>query len=331
MAKKKLKDHDIFVRGIFQYPELVMKILNFAIPTDLKTYIDFSTLSKTSDVHISEKLKATYSDTLYEAALNKTSLSEEAQNDPQLPSFRFCFLGEFKSSKPNEPIDFQIEDYVRSIQRLDIKSNLPPSIVIPIVIYHGKDKWEHKRLHDVFSKYLPQTILDYIAFPKYILIDLHAMSDAEIAQAIGLAELRSAFIALKHAQEKKFFKQNLSEILKFVDSSSPSILFQTYLSMLLEYSERRSGLEAEEFAEIFEQFNNNEDMGTDRKSFLEIRDEKTLQKGIEKGIEKGIRLLINTSNLSDSQIAAGMEVSVELVYKIRSEMSTLKLGSSSQK
>jgi hypothetical protein len=89
--------------------------------------------------------------------------------------------------------------------------------------------------------------------------------------------------------------------------------------MLLEYSERRSGLEPEEFTEIYEQYNN-EEMGTDRKSFLEIRDEKVAEKATEKTIEKAIRAFILTTNLTDSQIAAGMEVPIELVSKLRNEM-----------
>jgi hypothetical protein len=68
-------------------------------------------------------------------------------------------------------------------------------------------------------------------------------------------------------------------------------------------------------------------MGTDRKSFLEIRDEKVMQIGIE----KAIRAFIRSTNLTNSQIAEGMEVSIELVQKIREEMNNLKTGSSSQK
>ena len=72
-------------------------------------------------------------------------------------------------------------------------------------------------------------------------------------------------------------------------------------------------------------------MGTDRKSFLEIRDEKNVLKGIEKGIEKGIRAFIRTTNMTDSQIAIEMEVPITFVQKIRDEMNNLKTVSSSQK
>jgi Putative transposase, YhgA-like len=336
LSSKRNKDHDIFVRGIFGFKELVLKILQYAIPEELKLFIDFSTLKNLSDAHVDETLSITYSDTIYEALLNKDVLAEHIRNDPRLPQFQFCFLGEFKSSKPLEPIDFQIEDYVKSIQRNDLKNGRPPSIVVPILIYHGKTKWEEKRLHDTFAKYLPETILAYIASPKYIVIDLQAMSDDDIKRAIDLGELRGAFTALKHAHDKKFFEQNLKEILNFVRISPPTLLFQTYLKMLMEYSQRRSGLDDKEFNTIVEQLKPDSDMATAFKTIFEVAEEKAEKKGIQKGIkegikegivigeakanqkvEKAIKLLIQTTDLTDAQIAHEMEVDETLVSAIR--------------
>lgn len=64
-------------------------------------------------------------------------------------------------------------------------------------------------MYDYFAKYLPQTILDYIPCPKFIVIDLQAINDADIAAALDLGELRAAFVALKHAHDKEFFQQHL--------------------------------------------------------------------------------------------------------------------------
>lgn len=149
---RKSKDHNVFMRGIFSFTELLLKILNHVIPPDLKPYIDFSTLKIFSDTHISDKLLLSQSDTIYEAAFNENTLPEPIRHDPELPHFRFYFLSEFKSSKPSQPIDF----------------------------------------------------------PKYLVLDLQAMSDELIKNAEDLGELRAAFIALKHAQDKQFFIDNLN-------------------------------------------------------------------------------------------------------------------------
>ena len=243
-------------------------------------------------------------------------------------------MGEFKSSIPKRPIDFQIEDYVRSIQMVDINNNQPPSIVVPILIYHGAKKWRYKRLYDYFAKYLPETILEYVSFPKYIVIDLQAMSDAEIASALDLGELRAAFVALKHAQDKNFFQQHLAEILKFVEDSNPSLLFQTYLKMLLEYSQRRSKLEGKKFDKIVEQLNPVKKMATKFKTIFDVAEEKAMERGMEKGIaiseakiqdtkRKMIEVLIRNTQLLDAQIAKELEVPITLVKTIRTSFTNL--------
>jgi predicted transposase YdaD len=321
----KEKDHDIFLRGIFGLKELVFKFLQYAIPEELKPFIDFDSLRMLPETYVSEKLHITHSDTIYEANLNTYVLSVDIRNDPKLPHFRFCFLHEFKSSKPNQPIDFQMDNYVKRIQQFDLKNNYSPSIVLPILLYHGKDKWEQKRLYDIFSKYLPQTILDYIAFPKYIIIDLQKMGDSQIEQAIGLGELRAAFLALKHAQDKTFFRKNLKKIFKFVKNSPASLLLSTYVEMLLEYTQRRSGLETEEFEKIFETKNKEIEMATQFKSIVEHWREKAYkegkeegkEEGIKEGIEKGIIVLIRSTTMSDKEIAEEMEISVSFVQRIR--------------
>ena len=217
----------------------------------------------------------------------------------------------------------QIEDYVRSIQRNDYYNGKPPSIVLPILIYHGEEKWEHKRLYDVFSPYLPQIILDYVSFPKYLVIDLQALSDTDIEKAIGLGELRAAFIALKHAQDKNFFKQNLKEIFNLVEDSPPSLLFKTYYNMLVEYSQRRSGLEPVPFNKIVEQLKE-ENMATAFKSVLVYRDELAIKKGmalVEEGpLRNAVQLLIKTTNLTNAEIAENIGVKIDFVEGIRQEI-----------
>lgn len=336
---KKLKDHDVFVRGLFSFTELVLKILHYVIPNDLKPLIDFSTLKPFSDMHISGKLLVTQSDTIYEAALNKDALPENVQKDEELPNFRFCFLSEFKSSKPSYPIDFQMDGYIRSIQKNDLDNNRPPSIVIALLIYHGVQEWKNKRLYDRFTPYLPRTAMQYIAAPKYLVIDLQAMTDDLIENAEDLGELRAAFLALKHAQDKKFFTTNLTEMLKFVEESPTTLLLQAYLEMLMEYFQRRSGLDDIAFNEIVEQSKSDTNMVKEVGGF-KLFMKNTEQKGVEKGIEKGIALseekieksnrktvanLILLTKLTDSQIANRMDLELVFVSNIRKVIELLAL------
>ena len=161
-TKTRNRDHDIFIKGILSLNELVLLLLYRYLPQSLQQYVDFFTLKLLSDTHIDNKLLAQYSDSIHECALLKDRLPESVRHDADLPTFRFCFLWEHKSHKPYEPIESQKERYRYAIIGSDIKNKKHPSIVIPILLYHGATQWDKKMLYDKFEPYLPPEILDFI-------------------------------------------------------------------------------------------------------------------------------------------------------------------------
>ena len=183
--KKRNKDHDIFIKGILSLNELVLLLLYRYLPNSLQRYVDFSTLKLLSDAHIDNRLLAQYSDSIHECALLKEQLPEHIRNMPDLPTFRFCFLWEHKSAKPYEPIESQNERYRYGIISSDIKNKKYPSIVIPILLYHGVTKWDKKMLYEQFEPYLPPEILEFIPYPKYIVIDIQGTSEEEIEKMVA--------------------------------------------------------------------------------------------------------------------------------------------------
>jgi hypothetical protein len=336
-SPKRLKDHDIFVRGIFSYREFVLKILHYIVPKDLKPFINFDSLKMLPDVHITDKLLLTQSDTIYEAELNENALIEAVRGDKNLPHFRFCFLGEFKSSKPSEPIDFQVDDYIKSIQRNDIKNGRPTSIVLPILLYHGEQEWKYKRIYDNFERYLHQTVLFYINSPKYLVIDLQAMSDELITNSEDLGELRAAFLALKHAQNKQYFVDNFGEMLNFVENLPTTLLLDSFVKMLLEYLERRSGLKSEEFKDFFEQSKSKYNMAaTASKTMFDRAEARAKKEGIKEGIKEGMALAeqkiqeTNRKTVStlislgqtDEKIVELLDLPITFVQAIRKEIAS---------
>jgi Putative transposase, YhgA-like len=332
-SPKRLKDHDIFVRGIFSYQEFVLKILHYIIPKDLKPFINFDSLKILSDVHITDKLLLTQSDTIYEAELNENAFIESVRGDKNLPHFRFCFVGEFKSSKTPEPIDFQIDDYIKSVQRNDIKSGRPASIVLPILLYHGEQAWQYKRIQDHFARYLHPTILFYVNSPQYFVIDLQAMSDELIANSADLGELRAAFLALKHAQNKQYFVDNFNELLNFVEHLPTTLLLDSFVKMLLEYIERRSGLNNEKFNEVCEQSNSKfiKKMPlTASKTIFDRLEARAKKEGIKEGMalveqkiqeanRKSVSTLISLG-LTDTKIVEALDLPIAFVQAIRKEI-----------
>ncbi len=320
------RDHDIFIKGILSLNELVLLLLNRYIPPDLKQYVDFSTLKPLPDAHIDNKLVAQYSDSIQECALLVQKLPKQIQNLPDLPNFRFCFLWEHKSAKPNEPIEGQVERYRYAIIGSDLKNKRKPSLIIPILIYHGNIKWTKKMIFESYEPYLPAEILKYLPTNRYITIDISDMTALEIEKMVDLKVLRAAFMALKNAHEPKYFSENIEEILKFVDDSPTDIVFYAFFKMLLEYMQRRSKLEADEFNHIVEQ-KLKPDMATNIKTIFEVAEEKAELRGREEGREEGeikkariaILNMLKMNTFPLEQIADILDVELNFVLKVREE------------
>jgi hypothetical protein len=326
---RRIKDHDTFVRGILSINPLVLKILQHFLPKKIQPYMDFSTLKIFNDTQIDSKLKLVQADSIHECTLNVSQVPEVFREQVKFPLFRFCFLWEHKSSKPDEPIEFQVEGYRQGIIKSDLRNQQIPSIVIPILLYHGAEKWDKKLLFEQVEAYLPPELLEYVPHPKYIEIDLQAMSEQQIEELIDLEELRAAFIALKHGHDKDFFMHDMKKVLKFVRELSTEYLFQEFFKMLLEYMQRRSRIEQEEFDNIVEQ-NLEENMATRKvfKTSFEIVEEKAEARGEARGeakmLRKAIVSFLQTTTFSNAQIAKILETNEAFVATVRQEIMAIQ-------
>ena len=114
-----------------------------------------------------------------------------------------------------------------------------------------------------------------------------------------------------------------------MEISSPSQLFQTYLKMLIEYSQRRSGLGDDTFNEVIEQLNPDLEMAS--KTIFDRAEERAFARGEAKGeakadqkaeqkIRKAIVNLIQKTNMTDAEIAEIQEVELPFVQSIREEL-----------
>ena len=168
-----------------------------------------------------------------------------------------------------------------------------------------------------------------------------------------LSVLRGAFIALKHGHDRDFFKHDMEKILKFVEDLPSVYLFQEFFKMLLEYMQRRSQLDDEEFNKKVEQ-KLDPDMATNFKTIFENAEEKAEKRGEQKGmaigeqkgmaigeqigeqkgmaigearakeiLRKAIIAFIRTTSLSDADIAEELETDENLVSTIRQEVQPL--------
>lgn len=124
--------HDKFFKETFSRISIAKDFLNNYLPESIINIIDMDTVEPQKDSFINKELKESFSDMLFKININK----KEGY---------LYFLFEHKSY-PSKNISFQLLNYMIEIwkSRIDneVESELP--IIIPLVIYHGKENWNIK-------------------------------------------------------------------------------------------------------------------------------------------------------------------------------------------
>lgn len=163
--------HDKFFKETFGNLEVAKDFLSNYLPSSVIKIIDVDTPEPQKDSFINKELQEGYSDLLFRVNIN----NREGY---------IYFLFEHKSYASKD-IAFQLLKYMIEIWESKIKKEkiyeLP--IILPIVIYHGKDKWNiSTTLGEMISGYrsLPEDIQKYIPSYEYLLYDISRHTDEEI-------------------------------------------------------------------------------------------------------------------------------------------------------
>lgn len=332
-TKKNDSVHDNFFRGSFKLTGIARRHLNDALPKDILEHLDLDKLILASESYIDEQLSESISDVVYECSTKQNN------------KMRICFLYEHKSFIPKVLIYIQLLRYILNIWLEDYSKKRHLSVVIPIVVYHGKRKWNVKPFKNYFPK-LPKAFDMYIWDLPYILTNISGMSVSEIEENKDLDVLRSIYLLLKNAFDKKNLIENFEKIVKFVEESDDEIVVEMIFPLLMSYFQRRTNFSEKEMTKIVNQLPKNswkmkktlfekwqENLGKlqEENSELqeensELQEEKTqllerLAKMEAKEFQFVQSLIVNT-DFNDDKIALLANVSLDLVKKIRKDLGT---------
>ncbi len=200
--------HDRFFRSVFSEKEVALGYLTTFLPDTILSELDLSSLELENNSYINETLQEHFSDIVYRAQFkqNKEKKSQKKQN-----AIWLSFLFEHKSY-PVEFIYLQLLQYIISVWIHLTKQKTQLRLVIPIVVYHGKEEWKLRKMEDYF--YLPNKhFKQFLPIFDYILTDLSAISDARISQIRQNVKLFNTLMALKHSRNLRFVLDNLEIIL----------------------------------------------------------------------------------------------------------------------
>jgi predicted transposase/invertase (TIGR01784 family) len=282
--------NDKFFKKLFGLVGVVRDYFNTLYPKHLTARLDLSTLELDTTTYITSELEEFYSDIVWRCQLvdKKTVV-------------HICFIFEHKSYVPDYP-HIQIGDYKQGAYNKQLAAKQPLSVVVPIIIYHGKRKWVIRPFSNYFGD-VDEEFHRFIDPCDYYLTNIQEYPD-EIIKTFTNMFLMKSFLALKHHTDKGYIRSHFV-VLAFVGVNKNNLkeeldfarYFYVYLSSI------SGGITKKEINMQIEQLENNltkENM----KNFIDEFIEEGIEIGIEKGIEIGKKMTIYETHLRGFDIEA---------------------------
>lgn len=191
--------HDKLFKEIQKVKDNSRDLIESTFPAELLQGLDLKTLENDNNSYIDSSLKEYYSDLVFNCLYKNST------------EIKISILFEHKSYKPeNEYV--QLLQYIINIWKFAIKDKEKPPVVIPVIFYHGKEKWEIKPLHSYFTG-IDEILKQFIPAFKYILTDLSKIPDEAIIKEKFKNNINKVMALLfKHMSDEDYIKNQLKAI-----------------------------------------------------------------------------------------------------------------------
>lgn len=269
--------HDLFFRETFSRLEVAQDFLEQFLPSEVRAVLDLNSLELQKDSFIDQELREHFSDLLYKVQLKDGNVAN-------------IFLLLEHKSYPDTWVAFQLLRYMvrhwERTQREKIKS-LPP--IIPVVIYHGREKWQiSENFGALFAG--PEALRPYWPDFRYNLQDLGRYSEADIRGGIFHRIVTLLLMAISQPD----LLERLDSIFHLFSQLADEKTALEYLELALRYlSAAAQDITAEEMrVKLDETFK--DDGGSIMAGFVEKWIEQGKAEGLQEGLQEGQQALRNT-------------------------------------
>lgn len=279
--------HDRFVRRLIGDIHNVRELILWQFPKDVLAVMKLDSIRSAKGSFINKVLREGHSDLVFEV-----DLADERQGFVVL-------LFEHKSS-PDPTTAFQVLRYIVAINEERQRSGDSLSCVIPMVLYHGPQRWNVAcSVRDLID--VPDSLRGYIPDFTLPLLDLSQCSDQELREE----SLFLAHMALLKYIQRDELPQRLPEILglfrKLLPPATALESLETILRYLATATERVSREDL--IATVKQVLKGTGD------SIMPTIAEQWKQEGIERGIEQGIERGKVVGRIQTLQEVLGRDVS----------------------
>ncbi|MEL6676393.1 MAG: Rpn family recombination-promoting nuclease/putative transposase [Bacteroidota bacterium] len=229
--------HDSLFKSTFQQLEIARTYLQHFLPPELVAALDLSQLSLDPDSYISPELEAYYSDIVYRCKAADAPLT-------------LALLFEHKSYPERFP-HIQLLRYMLGIWDRQLNNKEPLSLVVPMIVYHGKKNWQKKPFETYFPG-LPEVLRPFLPAFDYQLTDLSTWSDEALFE-VEAGLLAKTFFLFKHYQEERFLMASLGRVFKDLDTYMVDEKSKNLITSFVVYLWKTSSFSPEQIRKIMEQ------------------------------------------------------------------------------
>ncbi|MBU5426765.1 Rpn family recombination-promoting nuclease/putative transposase [Tissierella pigra] len=277
MKNEVVNKHDVTFKEVFSQKRIAKDFIENNIPKEALDIIDMESLELQKDTFINKELQENFSDLIYRVKIN----NKDAY---------ISFLIEHKSYKDKLAIfqlnKYMLESWMTIIQK-ENKEELP--IIIPMLIYHGKEKWNIRTdIRDMIPDFyqLPEYFKERVPVFKYDFFNIGEYKENDFQKLTRLTAMMLKAFKYSFEEDLEVVLENfllaLDEVQK--EESLETIIY--YGEIYLRYIELTNSDATEE--DIKEEIRRLDGKGAVTMSILERRELLGMEKGLQEGMQKGL-------------------------------------------
>jgi predicted transposase YdaD len=190
--------HDKFFKETFSNKEEAIDLLRNALPKQLLDKVNLTSLQLDNSSYIDEELKESFSDLVFDCKYKGET------------NIKIAILIEHKSYVPAYP-HIQLLKYMIKIWDVNIKQKQKLVPVVPLIFYHGKEKWRPRKFHQYFEGY-DQDLAPFLPSFLFLLTDLSSYSEAEIRNIYNAITVQMSLLLMKSIFDEEKVYQDLPTI-----------------------------------------------------------------------------------------------------------------------
>ncbi len=305
MAEKSAS-HDLLFKALMARKDVARDFINVFLP-EIAQRIDIDSLQRMDKSFVDNALKQSLSDMIFTAKVRDSEAF-------------IVFLYEHKSSK-DKFLYLQLYQYIGNIFTFYRRQNQKLPVVIPIVFYHGKERFRYPNYEEIFS-ITDKPFAGFIPRFKVEFFDLHTYGE----QYVQKAEEHFALVVLIGLMSNVFNKpEQMIEFLLFLKNRHKDRFKSNkdILELTLSYLGKFRKFANEPYkTQIMDSLLKDIDYepGSMIDQWIKEGMEKGLQQGLQQGIEKErelniVRMLRKGFSVKD--IVEILEVEESFVLKVK--------------